>query len=325
MHTDLPLKRLTALRGADLLALFGLPDATLVRVETPELPFGARRLDNVLHVRTPDGQEYLLIIEWQGYRDPFVLWRVVSYVALLSQQPHGLPVLGVLVYLTRPCDVGETLRVQMGKRVLLEWRVPCVRLWEHDAQAALASGNLGLTILSPLMRQASAEMVEQATSRVLQQAPLEQQADLLSILGVFAEPLIDTQRLVRMIGKERLMHSDLLSYLMAEKEAEFTKKEADLKSQYEKHAAELRAVLEAEQAELWAAKEKERTLSHLLELQQILADTVVTRFPQAPLALVNHIHRVQQPARLRDLISVALRAPDLEEFERQLQQAAETA
>jgi len=117
MHTDLPLKRLTALRGADLLALFGLPDATLVRVETPELPFGARRLDNVLHVRTPDGQEYLLIIEWQGYRDPFVLWRVVSYVALLSQQPHGLPVLGVLVYLTRPCDVGETLRVQMGKRV----------------------------------------------------------------------------------------------------------------------------------------------------------------------------------------------------------------
>jgi len=121
------------------------------------------------------------------------------------------------------------------------------------------------------------------------------------------------------------MHSDLLSYLMAEKEAEFTKKEADLKSQYEKHAAELRAVLEAEQAELWAAKEKERTLSHLLELQQILADTVVTRFPQAPLALVNHIHRVQQPARLRDLISVALRAPDLEEFERQLQQAAETA
>jgi hypothetical protein len=314
MHTDLPLKRLTALRGADLLALFGLPDATLVRVETPELPFGARRLDNVLHVRTPDGQEYLLIIEWQGYRDPFVLWRVVSYVALLSQQPHGLPVLGVLVYLTRPCDVGETLRVQMGKRVLLEWRVPCVRLWEHDAQAALASGNLGLTILSPLMRQASAEMVEQATSRVLQQAPLEQQADLLSILGVFAEPLIDTQRLVRMIGKERLMHSDLLSYLMAEKEAEFTKKEA-----------ELRAVLEAEQAELWATKEKERTLSHLLELQQILADTVVTRFPQAPLALVNHIHRVQQPARLRDLISVALRAPDLEEFERQLQQAAETA
>jgi hypothetical protein len=29
MHTDLPLKRLTALRGADLLALFGLPDASL--------------------------------------------------------------------------------------------------------------------------------------------------------------------------------------------------------------------------------------------------------------------------------------------------------
>ncbi|NJN66466.1 MAG: hypothetical protein HC884_06995 [Chloroflexaceae bacterium] len=40
MHTDIPLKRLTALRGADLLALFGLPNATLVRVESPELPFG---------------------------------------------------------------------------------------------------------------------------------------------------------------------------------------------------------------------------------------------------------------------------------------------
>ncbi|NJN66467.1 MAG: hypothetical protein HC884_07000 [Chloroflexaceae bacterium] len=269
-------------------------------------------------MRRPGGQDYLLIVEWQGYRDLLVLWRVVSYVALLSQQPHGLPVVGVLVYLTPSCDVGETVRLSFDERVGLEWRVPCVRLWEHDAPAALASGNLGLTILSPLMRHASAELVEQATTRVLQEAPVAQQADLLSILGAFAEPLIEPQRFVRMVGKEQLMSSDLLSYLMAEKEAEFLKKEAELKGVLEAE----RARYEADQAEL-LAREKERTLSHLLELQQILADTVVTRFPQAPLALVNDIHRVRNPVQLRVLISAALRAPELGEFERQLHQAAE--
>ncbi len=56
---------------------------------------------------------------------------------------------------------------------------------------------------------------------------LPQQADLLSILGVFAEPLINHERFVQIVGRERLMASDLLSYLMEEKLAEMQGKLAD--------------------------------------------------------------------------------------------------
>src|SRR6266536_2677952 len=103
---------------------------------------------------------------------------------------------------------------------MMPWRMPCVRLWEQDATAALASGNLGLTVLSPLMRNATEALVEQAITTVMSAAALPQQADLLSILGVFAEPLIDHERFVRIVGREKLMASDLLTYLMEEKLAE---------------------------------------------------------------------------------------------------------
>jgi hypothetical protein len=78
MQTNIPLKRLTMLRAADLLPLFGLPYAELLAVETLELPANAARLDNVLRVRSPAGQEYLHVIEWQGYRDPALLWRMAG-------------------------------------------------------------------------------------------------------------------------------------------------------------------------------------------------------------------------------------------------------
>ncbi len=69
MQTDIPLKRLTLLRAADLLPLLGAPHARVVAVESLELPASATRLDNVLRLRSAQGQEYLHVIEWQGYHD----------------------------------------------------------------------------------------------------------------------------------------------------------------------------------------------------------------------------------------------------------------
>lgn len=66
MQTDIPLKRLTALRANDLLPLLASAEATVIAVETLELPASATRLDNVLRLRSVGGQEYLHVIEWQG-------------------------------------------------------------------------------------------------------------------------------------------------------------------------------------------------------------------------------------------------------------------
>jgi hypothetical protein len=103
-----------------------------------------------------------------------------------------------------------------------------------------------------------------------------------------------------MIGKEPLMSSDLLSYLMQEKTAE-------LEAQF---AAKLAAKL--------AAKDKE----YLRELQQSLEAVLAARFPQAPFGLVEDIQRVTSLDKLRDLLVYAAKAATIEEFEPHLKQAA---
>lgn len=121
-----------------------------------------------------------------------------------------------------------------------------------------------------------AQLVEQAIATVWSTAVLPQQADLLSILGVFAEPLIAPDRFVRMVGKERLMASDLLTYLMDEKITE-------LQAEKQSEIAELRAELEAEK---------------LRQFQQALEEGVVARFPEAPPVLLQHIRRITDTQQL---------------------------
>lgn len=274
MKTDIPLKRLTALRGADILPLLALPVATVEQVDTLELPARARRLDTVLYVESPGGTRYRLVIEWQGYPDPGVLWRLAGYCAWLGQQNPKQPVVGAVIYLTSAADVGDELvQVVDGVRVQA-WPLRAVRLWEIDANVALDSDLLGLAVLSPLMANASAASVERAVVQVLTTAPETQQADLLAILGVFAEPLVPVEQFVQRVGKERLMATDLISYLVGEQLAE-------------------------------------REARYVAELQQTLEVTLATRFPQAPLELALRIRQVTQPEALHRLIRTAVQAGDL--------------
>lgn len=276
MQTDIPLKRLTALRAHDLLPLLASEAVAVVAVETLELPASATRLDNVLRLRSGGGQEYLHVIEWQGYPDPAVLWRLVGYLAWLGQRHHEQVVIGTVIYLSPAADVGDTLRQTVDGHDLFSWQVPVVRLWELDAVNATQLGNLGLAVLSPLMRGATVALVEQVVSQVLAEAPLTQQADLLSILGIFAEPLIDSSTFVQLVGRERLMSSDLISYLVSEKVAE----------------------LEQTRAAMYR------------ELQEAVEDTVVLRFPNTPAGLVRNIQFVTDLDQLAALRRAILQAPD---------------
>ncbi len=304
MKTDIPLKRLTALRGADLLPLLGLPAAALLRVESRELPASAARLDTVLRVRSPQGQDYLHLVEWQGYPDRAVLWRLASYLTWFGQQEPETAVVGTVVYLRPAADMGDHISQTIDGQTIQVWAVRRLALWEQDAQAALDSARLGLVVLSPLMRHADAVLVEAAARLVLAQAPPPQQSDLLSILGVFAEPFVDIQRFVQWVGRERLMSSDLFDYLMKDREAELRE---ELRNMYE-------ARLQAQEVQLHQQRE---------QLQQALEGTLMVRFPTAPLTLMRLIHQIQQPAVLGRLIVAVQQVPDLAAAEQLLQEAAQ--
>jgi hypothetical protein len=310
MQTDIPLKRLTALRAADLLPLIGAPNATLIAVESLELPASARRLDSVLRLRSPNGQEYLHVIEWQGYHDPGVLWRLAGYLAWLGQREPDVAVVGTVVYLVLAADVGGEISPPRDGVPSLGWRLPVVRLWELEAEAALAAGTLGLVVLSPLMRGASAALVQRAVDTVLAQASLIQQADLLSILGVFAEPLLARETFVRMVGKEKLMASDLLSYLMEEKLAEIEQQRASERAEIEQQRASERAEIEQQRASERAEIEQQRIAELAKALQEAAEDVIVVRFPNTPVGLVHNLQTITDPAQLKALRTAALTAPD---------------
>lgn len=102
------------------------------------------------------------------------------------------------------------------------------------------------------------------------------------------------------------MASDLLSYLMQDKLAEWEQKEAD----WEQEKAALQTQIQvAQQATVQTG-------------QQAIAGILIARFPDAPLVLINDIHRITSPERLQALIGPLAGAATLEEACRLLADAA---
>jgi predicted transposase YdaD len=301
METDIPLKALTAACAPDLLPLLGSPDATVLGVETLELPAMATRLDNVLRLRSPGGADYLHLVEWQGYRDPRFLARALYYRAWLGLD-RQLPIMVTLIYLQPTDDTGDTLRHTVDGRDVFMVPFHCVRLWEQDAATALASGRPGLAALTPFMRGADHAVVEQAAALILHAtSDAVRQADLLAILGVFAEAWITPAQLEVLLGRERLMSSDLLTYLMREKTAEL-----------ERQRAEERAELERQSTETARLRQT---------LEQAVEDAMIVRFPTAPFALVDALRAIRDPEHLLRLHRAILEAPDQLSAERAIREA----
>ncbi len=299
MKSDIPLKRLTALRGADFLPLLGFPDATLVEVVSRELPSSATRLDTLLRLRSVHGQQFLHLLEWQHYPDPLILWRTVGYLAWIGQHEPDTSVLGTIAYLHPAADMGDSLIQRIDGQIVRNWHIGSIRLWEQDAQVALATTNIGLAVLSPLMQNASPSLIEAAAQIVLTHAPALQQSDLLSILGVFAEPLYDAYRFTNFIGRDRLMSSGLFEYLMKEREAEWQEREAE-----------------------WQERTEIIQREAIRSLQQILVETILLRFPTAPMALTRDIQQIQRSDALSHLIIAVQQAPDLDRVAQLLREAA---
>ncbi len=136
MKTDVPLKRVPRLCAADLLSLLGSTATEVLGVETLELPSNRTSLDTVLRLRGVDGRPYLHPVEWQGWHDPFILWRTLRYLAWLGQNRTERPILVTLIYLTPDDDVGDTLVQTSDGHPGWRVTIPCVRLWQQDATAA---------------------------------------------------------------------------------------------------------------------------------------------------------------------------------------------
>ncbi len=166
------------------------------------------------------------------------------------------------------------------------------------------------------MRHADCEVIEGAAELVLHRASRPEQADLLSILGVFAEPVIAVQEFTRMIGRERLMESKLIEYLAEEKIAEATAKAtaeaiAATERKYEAERRMYEAERQKAEAERAVREERLRHEATVEALQFTLEEVIVTRFPQAPAILLHELRPVEDPDQLHSPITAAAGAPDV--------------
>lgn len=288
MKTDLPLKRITHICAQDLLPLLGEHQSTVLGVETLELPASKHSLDTVLRLQRHDGQPYLHLLEWQGWNDPLFVWRTLGYLAWLGQNRSERPILATIIYLKPEDDSGDRIEQSLDEGSSWAVRLPCVRLWEQNAQAAVASGVPGLLALTPLMGGASGSLVEQAAQRLMQETRPPIQGELLAALGMLSETLLSTERFIRLITKERLMTSDLLSVLMHDKVQEYEQREATLVQDFE---------------------QREATLYETL--QQVIEDSLIARFPLAPARLLPLLRSIHDPTLLRYVHRTILDASDI--------------
>jgi hypothetical protein len=165
------------------------------------------------------------------------------------------------------------------------------------------------------MRGADQAVVEEAAALVLRTtSDAARQAELLAILGVFAEAWTTPARLEAVLGRERLMTSELVTYLMREKIAEL-----------ERQRAEERAELERQRAELERQHAGERAELERQTLVQAVEDAMIVRFPGAPFALVDALRAIRDPARLLRLHRAILEAPDQQGAEQAIRAAERSA
>jgi hypothetical protein len=331
MKTDIPLRVLTAISAADLLPLLGIQEAEVLGVDSLEMPSMTVRLDTVLRLRLPNDRTSLHLVEWQGWRDPNFLWRVIEYLGWLGQHRHERPINATPVYLWPEADVGDSVQHVGDNGANWSASFRCVRLWQEDAQAAVQSGRPGLAALSPLMRGATTLLVEEAL-QVVANAAMERQAqtDLMSILGLLAEPLLTSARLEAVVGRERLMTSKLVEYLYKEEFDEYRNQialltqELQQERERERERERLLAERERERERLLAEQERERAerereRARLMNaLVQAIEAEISSRFPDARLSVGISLRQIQDPGRLSDLLGLVLRAPDLSTIEQAL-------
>jgi hypothetical protein len=158
---------------------------------------------------------------------------------------------------------------------------------------------------------------------------------LLSILATFADPVMGAEQLMQLVGKERIMESNIWNTLLAEVMED---KEAEIEQRFEQKLEEQRHALEEQkhaleeqrhaieeqykaQEEQYKAKEAElmaRITRTEQDFHHALEEALMARFPQAPLALLREVRQVSQPSHINDLIVTLVTVQNVEEFEHRL-------
>jgi len=200
--TDVKLKSLFKACGRDLVWLTGDQGATVLAVDVFELQEIQRSVDCVIRLRR-DNQIYYRHIEFEAKNDRNMAERCFRYNALLLLQLRA-PVLTTVLYLIPPGPVERELvyRVTLGDEEINAWRFGVVRLWEIEAEEALASGAAGLMALVPLLKGGDPATIRRAAQQIRSVSPGQRLSDAEALLWMLAKGRYNDEEFSREIGRD---------------------------------------------------------------------------------------------------------------------------
>ena len=213
MQYDIALKELLRhCHAAILRDLLGLPiTASSLIEERPRETASVRRSDFVLRVVQEDGEEYLVLIEFQTYWEPNMGRRMLEYRSrhVLREGLDAITVLILIIPSPSATDHYQDREV--------DYRYRLIRLYELDAAEFIREQKLCLLPLVPLMR-GGVELAREADEIIVKSELAEQtKADMLTAMTLLSG-LVSEELVLQLMNRRRDIMMQSIGYELIKKE-----------------------------------------------------------------------------------------------------------
>ena len=213
MQYDIALKELLRhCHTAILRDLLGLPiTASSLIEERPRETASVRRSDFVLRVVQEEGEEYLVLIEFQTYWEPDMGRRMLEYRSrhVLREGLDAITVLILIIPSPSATDHYQDREV--------DYRYRLIRLYELDAAEFIHERKLCLLPLVPLMR-GGVELAREADEIIVKSELAEQtKADMLTAMALLSG-LVSEELVLQLMNRRRDIMMQSIGYELIKKE-----------------------------------------------------------------------------------------------------------
>lgn len=204
LRFDQAMKKIFALTRFWLVPLI-LPGARWVRELSPELPGGARRVDQ-LWLIDYHGQPLALHLEIQTNPDGRIGIRIAEYIVRIFDR-YDIPVRSFVIYLKPATNIPTSpFIISASDHPTLICHYDIIRLWELDPATVLNTPQPYLWPLAILMADTSLDRVRQVAERIIAE-PLsrQDQSELLGITGLLAGLRIPVDAIMQALRRSNMI------------------------------------------------------------------------------------------------------------------------
>lgn len=272
--------------------------------------------DGLLLLRTSDGEEILLHIEFQRARDTTMPDRQLEY-CLRARKKHGsLPIISCVIYLRPDGTMPEPplcWQLRNGRQLLL-FDYICIKLWELPREELLA---LNQPALLPLILLTQGEVNRMLVREMFQRLLDNRRQDLFLVGEILAALVLKSEDL-EWLKREVAMLKDIIkespAYHWITEEAreegiaqgrEEAREEARQREQEvrQREQEARQREQEARQREQESRQEAQKIYQQALEgFRQIAVTLVTERFPELARLVKKQVYQVEDQGRLQRMI-----------------------